>query len=334
MRLVLLDQRLLPGAREDFVCRTPEDAVTAIKSMVVRGAPAIGVTAAFGCVLAASQARGLADWRPALAAMLARLRQARPTAVTLAWAVRRMEQAGAGADSPESLLAIWLREAFAIQAEDIAICQSIGAAGADLIADGASILTHCNAGALATAGHGTALGAIRSAAAQGKKIRVIADETRPFLQGTRLTAWELAQDGIEVKIACDNACAHLMATGHVDLVITGADRVAANGDAANKIGTLGVAIMAGYFRIPFYIAAPLSTIDRACPSGADIPIEERPQAEVLEMAGRRHAPENVEAYNFAFDVTPAGLITAIITEKGLLRPPYDSAIARAFGGSA
>jgi len=330
MQLRLLDQRLLPGRKETLVCNSPADVISAIKTMAVRGAPAIGVAAAFGCVLAAWKLRNSHDWRADLAKTLGEIRVARPTAVNLAWAVNRMENTAAGADNINALITAWIGEAQAIQTEDIAICQKIGETGASLIGDGDTVLTHCNAGTLATAGHGTALGVIRSAFAQGKRINVIADETRPFLQGSRLTAWELAQDGIPVRIACDNACAHLMAGGHVQLAITGADRIAANGDSANKIGTLGVAIIAHYYDIPFYIAAPLSTIAPATPDGAAIPIESRPEAETLEFAGIRVAPENVGAYNFAFDVTPASLISGIITEKGILRPPYGPAIAELF----
>lgn len=330
MLLQLLDQRLLPTQKKTFICKTPDDIVYAIKNMVVRGAPAIGVTAAFGCALAAWQLRHSGDWRNELAHKLWQIRTARPTAVNLAWAVDRMESRAFGMEDIGELTNVWIAEAMAIQAEDLEICRKLGQAGAALIQDGDTILTHCNAGALATAGHGTALGVIRSAAAQGKKIRVIADETRPLLQGARLTAWELAEDGIPVQLACDNACAHLMSKGYVQIVITGADRIAANGDTANKIGTLGVAIYARHFNIPFFIAAPLSTIDPDTAAGDMIPIETRPQTEALEFAGQRIAPANVGAYNFAFDVTPANLISGIITEKGILRPPYGPAIAELF----
>lgn len=326
--LLLLDQRLLPGREEIFACRSVEDVIAAVKTMVVRGAPAIGIAAAFGCVLAAYSVNG-AQWREKLAQKLSALRAARPTAVNLAWAMDRMESAAQNIDTLEELRRVWLDAALAMQAEDVAICRRIGANGADLIKDGDVILTHCNAGALATAGYGTALGVIRAAHAQGKKIRVIADETRPLWQGARLTAWELARDGIPVQIACDNACACLLGQGRAQLVITGADRIAANGDSANKIGTLGVAIIAAWFNVPFYIAAPLSTIDMRAADGSDIPIEARAEAEVLEPYGMRIAPEEAGAYNFAFDVTPARLIRGIITEAGVLRAPYGESIGRA-----
>jgi methylthioribose-1-phosphate isomerase len=222
-----------------------------------------------------------------------------------------------------------LREAQAMQDEDIASCKRIGRFGADLLADNDTVLTHCNAGALATAGYGTALGVIRAAVEQGKRITVIADETRPFLQGARLTAWELARDSIPVRVACDNACAHLMRKGLVQRVVVGADRIVANGDTANKIGTLGVAILAKHFNIPFYVAAPLTTFDPELPAGESIPIEDRPALEVTHIGNRQLTPDNVPVYNFAFDVTPASLVSAIITDAGVLYPPYTAAIAEA-----
>ena len=330
--LMLLDQRLLPTRKSLAVCRSVGDIVTALQTMVVRGAPAIGVTAAWGCVLALEDVvrRGDKEWRAALDAELDRIAEARPTAVNLRWAVERMRAIAAGFDGPASELApLFQREARTIQQEDIATCKALGRAGADCIPDGATVMTHCNAGALATAGYGTALGVVRAALEQGKRIRVIANETRPFLQGARLTAWELKEDGIDVTVACDNACALLMQKGMVDCVVVGADRIAANGDSANKIGTFGVAILARHFGIPFYIAAPLSTIDPATPTGAGIPIEERPYEEVAILNERRICPEDVPAYNFAFDVTPAHMITGIITEAGVLRPPYKGSIAAA-----
>ena len=331
--LFLLDQRLLPNREAHVACRTVDDVIKALQSMVVRGAPAIGVTAAWGCVLALREAlaEGGKSWTTAFNTALDRLAQARPTAVNLRWAVERMRAVRAGfQESAEELPLRLEREARAIQQQDIAICKALGRAGADCIPDNSTVLTHCNAGALATAGYGTALGVIRAAREQGKHVRVIADETRPFLQGARLTAWELKRDGIDVTVACDNACALLMRKGMVDCVVTGADRIAANGDSANKIGTFGVAVLAQYFSIPFYIAAPLSTIDTATPSGAEIPIEERPYDEVATLNGLRLCPEDVPAYNFAFDVTPAHLITGIITEQGVLRQPYADSIAAAF----
>lgn len=332
--LLLLDQRLLPNQESHVACRNVGDIVTALKTMVVRGAPAIGVTAAWGCVLALQDILDRKvedDWRAAFNAELDRIAQARPTAVNLRWAVERMRAvAQAFQGSAAELLPRLEKEARTIHQEDIAICKALGRAGADCIPDNSTVLTHCNAGALATAGYGTALGVIRAAREQGKKVRVIADETRPFLQGARLTAWELKEDGIDVTVACDNACALLMQKGMVDCVVVGADRIAANGDSANKIGTFGVAILAQHFGIPFYIAAPLSTIDPATPTGAGIPIEERPYDEVATLNNLRICPEDVPAYNFAFDVTPAHLITGIITEQGVLRQPYKESIAAAF----
>ena len=331
--LRLLDQRLLPVEERTVICRTLDDVVRALQVMVVRGAPAIGVTAGFGAALALAEilAGGVPDWRTAYADALERLAAARPTAVNLRWGVeriRRLWQASGDIGGPE-LLARITDEALAMQAEDIAICRAIGRAGAEVIGDGQTVLTHCNAGALATAGYGTALGVIRGACEAGKRVRVIADETRPFLQGARLTAWELQRDGIEVTVACDNACPLLMSRGMVDVVVVGADRIAANGDTANKIGTYGVALLAREFGIPFYVAAPLSTIDLATADGTGIPIEERPAEEVRCLGGRQVCPDGVLVYNFAFDVTPAALITGIITEKGILKPPYAHSLASA-----
>ncbi|MBD5641981.1 MAG: S-methyl-5-thioribose-1-phosphate isomerase [Desulfovibrio sp.] len=331
--LVLLDQRKLPLREEFLACSTSEDVIRAIRTMAVRGAPAIGVAAAWGCFMAANELRDCADWQNELQKRYAEIGAARPTAVNLAWAVNRMaEIANSPAQRPP--LAELHSEAARIQTEDIEICKAIGANGAPLIQDGDTVLTHCNAGSLATAGYGTALGVIRAAAAEGKKIKVIADETRPLLQGARLTAWELHKEGIPVAIACDNACALLLGKGMVNLIITGADRIAANGDTANKIGTCGAAIIASHFRIPFYIAAPLSTIDLKAETGAEIPVEERSQEEVLEFAGARIAPEGVRALNFAFDITPAPLISGIVTEAAILRPPYEAAIRKAMRQAA
>lgn len=328
--LVLLDQRALPSRQRFVSCRTHEEVISAIRNMTVRGAPAIGVAGAWACVLAARNLAGRKNREQELGEAFRQIQEARPTAVNLVWAVKRMEKAASGiADGSEAAEKL-LAEAVAIQAEDIAICERIGAAGAGLIQDGDSVLTHCNAGALATAGYGTALGVIRAAIAQGKKVRVIADETRPLLQGARLTAFELAADGIPVTVACDNACATILGRGMAQLVITGADRIAANGDTANKIGNCGVAIIARHFAIPFYIAAPVSTIDIDAPSGEAIPIEQREAAEVTMFNGERIAPEGVGALNFAFDVTPADLIDGIITERGILRPPYSTSIAALF----
>ncbi len=327
--LDLLDQRLLPAREERFLCRSVEDVCFAIREMVVRGAPAIGVAAAFGCALAAAETASGENRAARLEAALDRLAGTRPTAVNLAWAVERQREvlrAHPEAD-PETLFRLFTENARRIQAEDIAACRAMGRAALELVRPGDCILTHCNAGALATAGYGTALGVVRAAWEAGLGISVIADETRPLFQGARLTAWELSRDGIPVTIACDSSCAWLMRQGRVQLVVTGADRIAANGDAANKIGTLGVALLARHFHIPFYVAAPVSTIDPAMPCGDAIPIEERGREEVAAPGGRPVAPEGVPVFNYAFDVTPADCITAIITERGLLRPPYTEAIA-------
>ena len=279
--------------------------------MIVRGAPAIGDAAAFGMALAAMRGDDLHQ-------AAATLKAARPTAVNLAWAVDRM-LAARGAES----------EAVGILEEDIDSNMRIGRYGAELLADHATVLTHCNAGALATGGYGTALGVIRAAVEAGKNIAVFADETRPYLQGARLTAWELQRDGIDVTLITDNMSGHFFQQGNFDAVIVGADRIAANGDTANKIGTYTVAVLANAHSVPFYVAAPMSTIDSQCPSGAAIPIEERSGDEVVEAFGQRIAPHGVSARHPAFDVTPARLITAIITDRGILRPPYLTSIAAA-----
>ena len=330
--LNLLDQRLLPTKEKIVTLKTAQEVINALKDMVVRGAPAIGVTAAFACVLAARNLRESSNFYKDLSHKLSEIKYARPTAVNLAWAVKIMQDLlDANQDKdPETICNLYLKKAGELRQEDQLICQRLGANGAALLNDGDTILTHCNAGALATAGFGTALGVIRAATSQGKKISVIADETRPFLQGARLTAYELKTDDIPVMVACDNACALLMRLGKITAVIVGADRIAKNGDTANKIGTFGVAILAQYFKIPFYVAAPLSTIDQATTCGTNIPIEKRPSAEVTNLAGKRLVPQGVEVFNYAFDVTPAALITAIITEVGILKPPYDLSIAQAF----
>ena len=310
--LMLLDQRLLPERTEYYACRTTKDVVYCLKELVVRGAPAIGVAAAWGCWLAAREAteNGVLNTEK-LTRLVEEIRLARPTAVNLAWAVERMLK---------TPVERWQEEAAAIQAEDIAHNRALGRHGAALLDDNDTVMTHCNAGALATAGYGTALGVIRAAVEAGKRIRAIANETRPVLQGSRLTAWELAADGIDVRVACDNASAHLMQHGLVHKVIVGADRIAANGDTANKIGTYGLALLAAAHTIPFYVAAPWSTIDPATSTGTEIPIEERPHAEITHLAGQRICPAGVAVYNPAFDVTPGRLIRAIITEKGVFKP--------------
>ncbi len=327
--LDLLDQRLLPAKEERFLCHTTADVIYAIQTMVVRGAPAIGVAAAFGCAVAANECRKEASWKKVLDQKLDLLAQSRPTAVNLAWAVEQQRKIWhTNPDcTPDELFRLFAARGIEIQQADIASCKAIGQASLELVREGDCILTHCNAGALATAGYGTALGVVRAAFEAGRNITVIADETRPLLQGARLTAWELHKDGIPVTIACDNSCACLMSKGKVQLVVVGADRIAANGDTANKIGTFGVAIMAKHFNIPFYVAAPVSTIDKTLADGSLIPIEERDPEEVTSPFGRKTAPDGVSAFNFAFDVTPASLIAGIITDQGLLRPPYTKAIA-------
>ncbi|QJT11392.1 S-methyl-5-thioribose-1-phosphate isomerase [Oceanidesulfovibrio marinus] len=334
--LKLLDQRLLPCTEETFVCRTTEDIVYALQTMVVRGAPAIGVTAAYGCHLAAleilAETGGEGDWKTKLLEKLEIIAEARPTAVNLRWAVVRAKDAwdARGDVSLPDLAAAWLELARTIQQDDIESCMAIGRFGGVLFNDGDTIMTHCNAGALATAGYGTALGVIRGAIDQGKHVQVIANETRPFLQGARLTAYELHKDNIPVTIACDNACALLMKKGMVQGVVVGADRITANGDAVNKIGTYGVAVLAKQHGIPFYVAAPLSTIDRDTPTGDDVPIEDRTPREVTHVGDVQICPTDVPVYNFAFDPTPNELITAIVTERGVLRAPYTESINKAF----
>ncbi|NMD43468.1 MAG: S-methyl-5-thioribose-1-phosphate isomerase [Firmicutes bacterium] len=321
--LYLLDQRLLPGRIRYRQCRTSADVGAAIREMTVRGAPAIGVSAAFGMVLAAREADRAGTGTGGLKRTAAALRGSRPTAVNLDWALRRMEriiESFAG-DAAGELSAALLEEARSILAEDISTNRRIGAHGAALIPDGASILTHCNAGALATAGYGTALGVIRAAAAQGKELRVYLDETRPLLQGARLTALELIQEQIPAVLVTDSCAGYLFSAGKIDLVIVGADRIAANGDTANKIGTYILAVLAGRHRIPFYVAAPCSTIDPNVEDGRGIAIEERDPEEITTFNGVRIAPAGIEAFNPAFDITPAELISALITECGLLHRP-------------
>jgi methylthioribose-1-phosphate isomerase len=306
--LELLDQRLLPREMRYLACLDAHDVAAAIRDMVVRGAPAIGVAAAFGLALAA--ARG-DDVRAAAE----ELRAARPTAVNLAWAIDRMLRS-----------TDYTSEAEAIFNEDIEGNHRIGRFGAELLGSPATVLTHCNAGALATAGYGTALGVIRAAIEAGKKIAVFADETRPYLQGARLTAWELQQEGIDVTLITDNMSGYFFQQRQFDAVIVGADRIAANGDTANKIGTYTVAVLAGVHGVPFYVAAPVSTIDLSCPDGSAIPIEERSAAEVVSISGISIAPDGIHVRHPAFDVTPARLITAIITDRGVVRAPLGDGI--------
>ena len=325
----MLDQRLLPREEKYLMLRSYEDVAEAIKKMVVRGAPAIGVSAAMGLALGASQSVGMSvdDLKDDFDYMCQVMSQTRPTAVNLFWAIERMRQrfkqeSSRTADVAEIKERL-VEEALAIYKEDIEANRAIGRFGAELIADGSTVLTHCNAGALATAGdYGTALGVIRGARDAGKRVAVIADETRPFLQGLRLTAWELAKDDIPVTVITDNMAGHVMKSGQVNVVVVGADRIAANGDAANKIGTYMVAVLAKKHGIPFYVAAPISTLDLTLKSGEEIPIEERDIREVTHIGEQQLAPDGIEVQNPAFDVTPNELIAAIITDQGVARAPY------------
>ncbi|HSF14932.1 MAG TPA: S-methyl-5-thioribose-1-phosphate isomerase [Vicinamibacteria bacterium] len=328
--VVLIDQRILPTREEYLACRDAEAVAAAIKDMVVRGAPAIGVTAAFGIVLGLRQARAKSadGLREALASVSELMAGTRPTAVNLFWAIERMKKRFGELlpSGVEATLAGLEKEALSIQAEDIDMNRRMGRHGAALVPDGARILTHCNAGALATAGYGTALGVMRACVEAGKRIEVFADETRPFLQGARLTAWELNKDKIPVTLITDNMAGHFMARGEIDLVIVGSDRIVANGDVANKIGTYSVAVLAKEHAIPFYVAAPTSTFDLSISSGKDVPIEERSPDEVTHVQGVRMAPEGVGVRNPAFDVTPNRLVTAIVCENGVARAPYGESL--------
>ena len=331
--VAMIDQRKLPSAEVYVTCKTAPEVARAIKTMVIRGAPAIGVAAAMGIALGMLKSRATGTKR--LATEFQKtcdlMAATRPTAVNLFWAIERMKrtfaeaaQAGSSVDEIRQHLDA---EACRIHDEDVASCRSMGAHGATLVPDRANILTHCNAGALATAGYGTALGVIRAAVEQGKQVAVLADETRPFLQGARLTAWELVRDGIDTTVITDNMAGSMMRLGRVDLAVVGADRIAANGDVANKVGTYGVAVLAREHGIPFYVVAPLSTVDLDTPDGGQIPIEERSDREVTHVGSSRLTPEGARIRNPAFDVTPARYITAIVTERGIARPPYDSSLA-------
>ena len=326
--IVMIDQRKLPGAEVYVTCRSVNDVAKAIKTMIIRGAPAIGVCAAMGLALGAerSKATGTKQFTTEFQRNSDLLAATRPTAVNLFWAIERMKQSFAdgalAGESVEQLKARLRLEADRIHDDDVASCRAIGALGATLVPAEACILTHCNAGALATAGYGTALGVIRGAVEAGRKVRVLADETRPFLQGARLTAWELVKDGIDTTVITDNMAGAIMRAGDIDLVVVGADRIAANGDTANKIGTYTVAVLAKEHGIPFYVAAPWSTIDLATPDGDAIPIEERAAREVTHVGSVQLAPEGAHVRNPSFDVTPSKYITAIITERGIVRPPF------------
>ena len=330
--VVMIDQRKLPGAEVYVSCRTAQDVARAIKTMVIRGAPAIGVAAAMGIALGMrrSKATGTKRFATEFQKTCDLMAATRPTAVNLFWAVERMKAtfaaAAQGGGSVGEIAQRLEEEARRIHDADVLSCRAIGAFGAMFVPDPARVLTHCNAGALATAGYGTALGVIRAAAEQGKRIAVLADETRPFLQGARLTAWELVRDGIDTTVITDSMAGSMMRLGQVDVVVVGADRIAANGDVANKIGTYGVAVLAREHGIPFYVAAPLSTIDLNTPDGSQIPIEERSDREVTHVGPNRLTPVGARVRNPAFDVTPARLVTAIITDGGVARAPFEESL--------
>jgi methylthioribose-1-phosphate isomerase len=326
--VVMIDQTRLPRQQSFVICRSYSDVAHAIRTMVIRGAPAIGVAAAMGVALGVQEG---ADFETVCATLAA----TRPTAVNLFWAIERMRRLRAslnGASGAE-VVERMIEEAGRIKEEDIAMCRAIGSHGAALVPDGKTVLTHCNAGALATAGYGTALGVIRAAVAAGKNIDVFADETRPFLQGARLTAWELQQDGIPTTIITDNMAGHFLRSGRIGCVVVGADRIAANGDVANKIGTYSVAVLAKENGVPFYVAAPLSTFDLTLGSGDLIPIEQRSPEEVTHVFGVPVAPEGIAVMNPAFDVTPARYVSAIICELGVARAPYETSLAELARGA-
>jgi methylthioribose-1-phosphate isomerase len=331
--IVMIDQRKLPASEIYVSCKTAQEVAKAIKTMVIRGAPAIGVAAAMGIALGMrrSKATGTKQFATEFQKLCDLMAATRPTAVNLFWAIEQVKrvfaEAAQGGGSVDEIKQRLEAEARRIHDADVASCRAMGAFGADLVPQDARILTHCNAGALATAGYGTALGVIRAAAEQGKKVAVLADETRPFLQGARLTAWELVRDGIDTTVITDNMAASMMRLGNVDLVVVGADRIAANGDVANKIGTYGVAVLAKEHEIPFYVAAPLSTIDLNTADGSKIPIEERSDREVTHIGASRLTPAGARIRNPAFDVTPAKYVTAIITERGIARPPFHESLA-------
>ena len=336
--VAMLDQRLLPTEEKWLMLKTYDDVAKGIKDMVVRGAPAIGVSAAYGIALGAKQFVGtnVTDLEDELEYISEVLGKTRPTAVNLFWAIDRMkrvfQKAKADGKSVSEIKQILLDDAKAIHEEDIESQRLIAKFGGELLQDNSTVLTHCNAGALATGGvWGTALGVIRGAVDQGKHISVIADETRPYLQGARLTAWELMQDDIPVTLITDSMSGHVMKKGRVQAVVVGSDRIAANGDVANKIGTYMVAVLARQHNIPFYVAAPLSTVDLNCPTGDDIPIEERDIREVTHVRDIQLAPDNAEVSNYAFDVTPNEFVTAIITEKGVARAPYTESLRKQLG---
>jgi len=331
--IVMIDQRKLPATEVYVTCRSVNEVAKAITTMVIRGAPAIGVCAAMGLALGAARSRatGTKQFTTEFQRNCDLLAATRPTAVNLFWAIERMKhsfsEGALAGESVDQLKARLRAEADRIHDDDVASCRAIGAHGATLVPQDARILTHCNAGALATAGYGTALGVIRGAVEAGRNVRVLADETRPFLQGARLTAWELVKDGIDTTVITDNMAGAIMRGGGIDLVVVGADRIAANGDTANKIGTYSVAVLAREHGIPFYVAAPWSTIDLATPNGDGIPIEERPAREVTHVGANQLTPEGAHVRNPSFDVTPNKFITAIITERGIFKAPFTDTLS-------
>jgi methylthioribose-1-phosphate isomerase len=320
---VMIDQRRLPLEERFVTCRTHREMADAIRDMAIRGAPAIGVAAAMGVAL------GVLEGAP-IDEVCETLAKTRPTAVNLFWGIDRMKRLYASLEGRprEEICRRMVEEAKRVREEDIAICRAIGHNGATLVPDGKTVLTHCNAGALATAGYGTALGVIRAAVEAGKRIDVFADETRPFLQGARITVWELQQDSIPTRLITDNMAGHFLKSGRIGCVVVGADRIAANGDVANKVGTYSVAVLAKENGVPFYVAAPVSTLDMTLPSGDAIPIEERAPAEVTHVFGMQVAPTGTDAENPAFDVTPARYVSAIITERGVARAPYGASLSQ------
>ena len=337
--IVMVDQRKLPKQERYVKCRTGAQVVRAIKTMVIRGAPAIGVAAAMGLAMGVvrSKAKGTTQLAAEFYKLCDLMAGTRPTAVNLFWAIDRMKQVFAAAvragHSVEEVAARLRHEAQVIHDEDVESCRTIGSYGASVVPDKARVLTHCNAGALATAGYGTALGVIRRAVEEGKRVAVFAGETRPFLQGARLTAWELVRDGIDTTVITDSMAGSLMRDGQIDLVIVGADRIAANGDVANKIGTYSVAVLARAHDLLFYVAAPTSTIDLATPDGAHIPIEERNAREVTHLGASQLAPDGAGTRTPAFDVTPSQYVSAIITERGVCRPPYADSLREVVAGA-
>ena len=330
--VVMVDQRKLPAQEVYVQCRTAKEVARAIKNMVIRGAPAIGVAAAMGLALGVhrSKVTGASQLAAEFYKLCELMAATRPTAVNLFWAIERMKRIFAEAvrsgQSPSEIRDAMVSEARRIHDEDVTSCKALGAHGSTVVPDRGHVLTHCNAGALATGGYGTALGVIRAAVESGKQVTVFADETRPFLQGARLTAWELLRDGIETTVITDSMAGPLMRDGRVDVVVVGADRIAANGDVANKIGTYTVAVLASEHGVPFYVAAPVSTIDLSTPDGSGIPIEERNEREVTHVGAKRMTPEGAGIWNPAFDVTPHTLVTGIITERGICRRPFTESL--------